>query len=385
MSNALLTDVPSTVTAALNQIDEESKALDIKDNAPIICEVGPFQVFKFESSRSTTTPISDHVSFNDMDLDTLSEVQTQDLSEPIDNNVPQSIIPNDYSSTSLDFLHWGDLFTWDVSVLDNPPQLSYDNFDTLPVNMNWPSESNMSFSDSLDTIFEPARDDVAWPQLDLMTDAPLLLKHFNDDVISQMGSLPINEKSAWRTLHYPSAIMTLSELTMLEINKDQIKRANLATFYALIAVSAFHLSLNPITFPTFTRPGDHWKSVSSRTYEAAKQHLKLSLEKESQPGPHKAKYKEQLMGISALLATAVSSYNPTCNVNLLQRQSDIYSFSPATKQTLGGVLQKWNASSAGAASQNQAYPAAHVSSTISTPGCASSLKASTFIGTRSTL
>jgi arginine metabolism regulation protein II len=95
---------------------------------------------------------------------------------------------------------------------------------------------------------------------------------------------------------------------MLEINKDQIKRANLATFYALIAVSAFHLSLNPITFPNFTRPGDHWKSVSSRTYEAAKQHLKLSLEKESQPGPHKAKYKEQLMGISAVLATAVSSY-----------------------------------------------------------------------------
>ncbi|KAG5659935.1 hypothetical protein KAF25_003457 [Fusarium avenaceum] len=336
MSNALLTDVPSTVTAALNQIDEESKALDVKDDAPIICEVGPFQVFKFESSRSTTTPISDHVSFNDMDLDTSSEVQTQDFSEPIDNDVSESIIPNDYSSTSLDFLHWGDLFTWDVSVLDNPPQLSYDNFDTLPVNINWPNESNISFSDSLDTMipFEPASDDVAWPQLDLMTDAPLLLKHFNDDVISQMGSLPINEKSAWRTLHYPSAIMTLSELTMLEVNKDQIKRANLATFYALIAVSSFHLSLNPITFPNFTRPGDHWKSVSCRTYEAAKQHLKLSLEKESQPGPHKAKYKEQLMGISAVLATALLSGNETDTRWCLTEMERLISWRGLTKPSI---------------------------------------------------
>nr|RBQ95924.1 hypothetical protein FVER53263_08468 [Fusarium verticillioides] len=240
-----------------------------------------------------------------MDLDTLSENQTQDFSETIENE----IVSNDFPTTSLDFLHWGDLFTWDVSVLDNPPQLPYD---TLPMDLNWPNESNMGFSESLDMMpFETASDDVAWPQLDLMMDAPLLLKHFNDDVISQMGSLPINEKSAWKTLHYPSAIMTLSELTMLDVDRDQIKRANLATFYALIAVSSFHLSLNSITFPNLARPGDHWKSLSNRTYEAAKQHLKVSLEKESQPGPHKAKYKEQLMGISAVLATALLSGNET--------------------------------------------------------------------------
>ncbi|KAF5680040.1 transcription factor ARG81 [Fusarium heterosporum] len=335
MSNALLTDVPSTVTAALNQIDEESKALDIEDEEQIICEVGPFQVFKFKSCQSTTTPIPDHVSFNDMDLDNLSEVQTQDFSEPIENDADQSIFPNDYSSTSLDFLHWGDLFTWDVSVLDNPPQ-PCDNFDTLPMNFNWPNESNMSFSDSLDTIvpFDAVSEDVAWPQLDLMTDAPLLLKHFNDDVISQMGSLPINEKSAWKTLHYPSAIITLSELTMLDVNKGQIKRANLATFYALIAVSAFHLSLNPITFPKFVRPGDHWKSISSRTYEAAKQHLKLSLEKESQPGPHKAKYKEQLMAISAVLATALLSGNETDTRWCLTEMERLISWRGLTKPSI---------------------------------------------------
>ncbi|CAF3502421.1 unnamed protein product [Fusarium graminearum] len=337
MSNALLKNVPYTVTAALNQIDEESKGLDVHDDAASICEVGPFQVFKFESSQSATTAISDHVSFNEMDLDTLSEPQTQDFSEPIDNDpdqlVDETVVPNDFSTTSLDFLHWGDLFTWDVSVLDNPPQLPYENFDALPMSINWPEES---FSESLDTMipFEPVTDDVAWPQLDLKTDAPLLLKHFNDDVISQMGSLPINEKSAWRTLHYPSAIMTLSELTMLEVNKDQIKRANLSTFYALIAVSAFHLSLNPITFPSLARPGDHWESVSSRTYEAAKQHLRVSLEKESQPGPNKAKYKEQLMGISAVLATALLSGNETDTRWCLTEMERLISWRGLTKPSI---------------------------------------------------
>ncbi|KAG7425464.1 Arginine metabolism regulation protein II [Fusarium oxysporum f. sp. raphani] len=331
MSNALVTNVPSTVTAALNQIDEESKGLDIKDDAANTCEVGPFQVFKFETSQSVTTP-SDHVSFNDMDLDTLSENQTQDFSETIEND---QIASNDFSTTSLDFLHWGDLFTWDVSVLDNPPQLPYDNFDTLPMNLNWPNETNMGFSESLDMMpFETASDDVAWPQLDLMMDAPILLKHFNDDVISQMGSLPINEKSAWKTLHYPSAIMTLSELTMLDVDRDQIKRANLATFYALIAVSSFHLSLNSITFPSLARPGDHWKSLSSRTYEAAKQHLKVSLEKESQPGPHKAKYKEQLMGISAVLATALLSGNETDTRWCLTEMERLISWRGLTKPSI---------------------------------------------------
>ncbi|KAF5022186.1 hypothetical protein F66182_5773 [Fusarium sp. NRRL 66182] len=302
MSNALIRDIPSSVTAALAKIDDESKALDMQEDAPLTCNAGPFRVFRFESRPS----ISDQVSSHNIDVD------GQDLTESVDHDPVISAPGNDSSSTSLDFLHWGDLFTWDVSALDNPAQLVHYNFDTLPISPDWPNEACINLSDPLGSIINSnMTDDVAWPHLDLMMDAPLLLKHFNDDVISQMGSLPINEKSAWRTLHYPSAIMTLSELTMLDVDKDRIKRANLATFYALIAVSAFHLSLNSVTFSSLARPGDYWKSVSSQTYEAAKHHLRLSLEKESQPGPRKAKYKEQLMGISAVLATALLSGNET--------------------------------------------------------------------------
>ncbi|KAF4446776.1 arginine metabolism regulation ii [Fusarium albosuccineum] len=317
MSSALINGVPSTVTAALSEIEEESKTLDIEDRAPSTFSIGPFQVFKFESEPCTSmgTAISDSVSFNGMDIDDLSEDRSQGYSEPAGFDLTKSTFSNDFATSSLDFLQWGDLFTWDVSILDNPPLLSsfnpsQDSIDTLPINLNWPAESNVNFSEALDPMLslDTCATDLAWPQMDMIVDAPLLLKHFNDDVISQMGSLPINEKSAWRTLHYPSAVMTMSQLTVLDTNKDQIKHANLAIFYALIAVSAFHLSLNSTTFPALARPGDHWKCLSNRTYDAAKHHLKLSLEKECQP-PNKAKYKEQLMGISSVLATALLSGN----------------------------------------------------------------------------
>ncbi|KAJ3538811.1 hypothetical protein NM208_g5738 [Fusarium decemcellulare] len=317
MTSALINGVPSTVTAALSEIEEESKTLDIEADAPSTFSIGPFQVFKFESEPCTSmgTAVSDSVSFSGMDIDDLSEDRSQVYSEPAGFDVTKSTFSNDFATSSLDFLQWGDLFTWDVSILDNPPLLSsfnpsQDSIDTLPINLNWPTEPNVNFSETLDPMLslDTSATDLAWPQMDLIVDAPLLLKHFNDDVISQMGSLPINEKSAWRTLHYPSAIMTMSQLTVLDTNKDQIKHANLAIFYALIAVSAFHLSLNSTTFPALARPGDHWKCLSNRTYDAAKHHLKLSLEKECQP-PNKAKYKEQLMGISAVLATALLSGN----------------------------------------------------------------------------
>ncbi|RMJ09884.1 hypothetical protein CDV36_010482 [Fusarium kuroshium] len=310
MSSALINNVPSTIAAALSEIDEESKSLEIEDHASNTHEVGPFRVFKFEPEpcHSIGTAISDPVSFGGMDIDDLSE----GYSESVIFDPTRPTTSTDFPSSSLDFLQWGDLFTWDVSILDNPPlpMNPQDGLGALPMNLNWPTEPTVNFSETLDPMLsvDTTPDDVAWPQIDLVGDAALLLRHFNDDVISQMGSLPINEKSAWRTLHYPAAIMTLSQLTVLDADKEKIKHANLAIFYALIAVSSFHLSLNSATFPALARPGDYWRSLSCRTYEAAKHHLRLSLEKECQQ-PNKAKYKEQLMGISAVLATSLLSGN----------------------------------------------------------------------------
>ncbi|KAM5344184.1 hypothetical protein ACJ41O_012721 [Fusarium nematophilum] len=345
MSNALINDVPSTISAALCEIEEESKTLGIEDGAQEAFAVGPFRVFRFEPDlcSSVGTAVSDSVSFSGIDLDDLSEDREQEpggYSGPVNFDLSRTALPSDFAPSSLDFLQWGDLFTWDVSILDNPPLFSSTNFPqdsvgALPLTMNWQPEPVLNFPDALHTLpsLDVTTSDPAWPQIDLLVDAPVLLRHFNDQVISQMGSLPINEKSAWRILHYPLAVMTLSQLTVLDVTKDQTKHANLANFFALIAVSALHLALNPTAFPALARPGVHWKALSGRTYDAAKQHLKSTLEKECQP-PGKAKYKEQLMGISATLAFALLSGNEGDTRWCLTEMERLISWRGLTKPTI---------------------------------------------------
>lgn len=320
LSRDLVNDVPSTVTAALNEVDEKSKGLHTDGPAAGEFSVGPFRVCRFGSEpRQSVEPevtASETASFSGVEFNTPSERHDRGpqherepprLHEPGNLDLGMTAAFDD-SSNFLDFLQWGDLFTCDANMLDVPPlfpDLPQNQPDTLPIDANWQPNPPLDHEEILNPVLDTSASDPEWPQLDLAVDAPLLLRHFNDEVINQMGSLPINEKSAWRTLHFPSAIMTLSYLTVLGVEKEKIKHANLANFYALIAVSALHLSLRPgASEEEMAWPGDHYRSLSVRLYAAAKHHLRLSLETECQP-PRKAKYKEQLLGISATLAFAV--------------------------------------------------------------------------------
>jgi arginine metabolism regulation protein II len=206
------------------------------------------------------------------------------------------------------------LFTWDF---DPSQQTSFHYSDPIAsaTGPDVPSRTEWRVNDADASLQEINHDQglpfeldsLAWPKLDMDVDAPLLLKHFNDKVIDQMGSLPVNEKSPWRILNYPSAIMTFTQLAVLKIDRHTIKHACLSNFYALIAVSAFHLSLNPIHSPKTDGTDHHWASVSMATYEAAKYHLSVSLLTESKP-PNKGKYKVQLMAIASILTTSVSFF-----------------------------------------------------------------------------
>ncbi|KAJ3959438.1 hypothetical protein N0V92_003947 [Colletotrichum tropicale] len=247
------------------------------------------------------------------------DVASINNADSVDDSAGMPNALDDLFSTSLDFLQWGDLFTWDTEVpgLESGP---------LPISSieghelaNHPSgvwstgntgdihgHSGDAVPDGTDADLEG----MAWPEVDWVVDAPALLKHFNEEVINQMGSLPINEKSGWRILNVPSAILTLSHITMFGVDQKDIRHASLANLYGLLAVSAFHLSLNPGAFPALSRPGDYWHFLSDRTYEAAKIHLKISLESEtSRNSTSKAKYKEQLMAVGAVLASALLSGN----------------------------------------------------------------------------
>lgn len=338
MSTALIADVPSTVTAALNEIDEESRL--VEEHTSSKHAVGPFSVFGTGPLPSVETPASSSVktaispsveTIYSESIDTvltdppsLADNETGDKHDGHNFEAGGFVNPNhvslagpssfiDMLSNSLDFLQWSDLFAWDTNLLDDslgllPLEQTLAQECSLAPTMDWQADVPEPYPETQNhsLVQEDAPYDVAWPEVDLVMDAPLLLKHFNEQVIAQMGSLPINEKSPWRILNVPSAIVTMSHLTVFDMAKDDIKHANLANFYALIAVSSYHLSLNPTSFPSLARQGDHWKKLSEKTYEAAKHHLQLSLEMESRL-PNKAKYKDQLMAVAAILATSVLS------------------------------------------------------------------------------
>ncbi|KAK7433837.1 hypothetical protein CaCOL14_010061 [Colletotrichum acutatum] len=340
MSTSLFTSLPSTVNEALFKIDNQAKSVESREEMEIT--IGPFNVFHGVSSvpdgdsevdlgakisgpvveeravdkcdnlsfsEGTTSPSNLGYSLRDIDYATADVAGS---CGPNVNDLTVSDALDELLSSSLDVLQWGDLFTWGAEG-NHLPHLGY-SIDEIPCSNQEPHTTldDWTIRETINHQTTDARGSgsvrpgvISEPNEDLVADAPLLLKHFYDEVINQMGSLPINEKSAWRILNFPSAIVTLSQLTMLELPIYDTRHANLSNLYAIIAVSAFHLSLNSESFPELTKPERYWKSLSERTYDCAKFHLKLTLEEES-AGPKKAKYKEQLMAAAAILATAAS-------------------------------------------------------------------------------
>ncbi|KAK1702629.1 fungal-specific transcription factor domain-containing protein [Colletotrichum acutatum] len=311
MSTSLFTSLPSTVNEALFKIDNQAKSVESREEMEIT--IGPFNVFhgcdNLSFSEGTTSPSNLGYSLRDIDYATADVAGS---CGPNVNDLTVSDALDELLSSSLDVLQWGDLFTWGAEG-NHLPHLGY-SIDEIPCSNQEPHTTldDWTIRETINHQTTDARGSgsvrpgvISEPNEDLVADAPLLLKHFYDEVINQMGSLPINEKSAWRILNFPSAIVTLSQLTMLELPIYDTRHANLSNLYAIIAVSAFHLSLNSESFPELTKPERYWKSLSERTYDCAKFHLKLTLEEES-AGPKKAKYKEQLMAAAAILATAAS-------------------------------------------------------------------------------
>lgn len=342
MSTSLVASLPSTVNEAILKIENEAKSVESREEVEIA--IGPFNVFhgvyqvpdgesEVGLGAKTSTPVMEEHAIDKCDNLSSSEgtVSPSNLGKSIratdyataDGAGSCGLIVNDLTvsdaldellSSSLDVLQWGDLFTWNAEE-NHSPLPSY-SINEVPCSNQGPPAilDDWTIRETINQQMTEIRGSSSvrpsvFPELndDLIADAPLLLKHFYDEVINQMGSLPINEKSAWRILNFPSAIVTLSQLTILELPSHDIRHANLSNLYALIAVSAFHLSLNSENFPEMKKPERYWKSLSERTYECAKFHLKLSLEEES-AAPKKAKYKEQLMAAAAILATAVSIF-----------------------------------------------------------------------------
>lgn len=364
LSTTLLASVESSVGEALEDIEDQAR--DLQDDQTIQVSVGPFGVFgigtpiniRNASAVSNTdrpteyqNPLPTPAGPKPLEAQRTSMIVAEDHGQEFrssESNFVQEPASFDFSmvdfegwqdlfSSSLAFLQWNDLFTADVfqESFSVPPGHS-----TTTDGSEWsPFQCFMADSRILaiapETTFGSTLESPGWQQLGLDPDIPMLLQHFDDKVVNQMGALPINEKSAWRILNYPSAVVTLAKLTAAPDVKQNTTHACLSNFFAVVAVSAFHVAVNPGASPNLARQGNHWASLSDQMYKKAKHHIRESLASETE-APSKAKYKDQLMAIAAILATAVSTQaHPWHNQRTSNRS--FCSSSPQTRLMLGGI------------------------------------------------
>lgn len=137
-------------------------------------------------------------------------------------------------------------------------------------------------------------------EAELLTHGQGLLKYFKDALVPTYSPLPVCSKSPWETLNCCAAVHTLADLTYLQ-NSD-VKQASMANLFGILACSAF----------TIAKKRSNLSSISSSMCEEfhdyasmrAKKCLQESLKAETW-GQQKAKYKDQLMAFTTLIALAV--------------------------------------------------------------------------------
>ena len=304
MSTALGSDLVSgSIDASLAEVD--SRLRDPGRSAEGDIVIGPFAVLDFSSApHKPPLELSPEVDLIEPDLASTIEVPDTVAPEDVQNPSPSSIL--DSLSHIDDFLHWSDLLSFSpdqtgflsTGALTIPNDLSFDmsqEMGLLPV--------DSSQNDDLLRMLTPpqAPAELVPTKIDALKDAPCLLKHFQDVVIPHIMAIPCRQKSPWKILNVPAAVVTYGDSTFL--GTEKISHARLANLYGLLACSAIHLVLNPSTIST--KPPEYWWQVANQAYQEAKDHMQTSLNSESQ-GLKKAKYKDQLMAACILIQYTVS-------------------------------------------------------------------------------
>lgn len=326
MSVKLGTDLVSgSVDASLAEVDIRSRDPERSVESDII--IGPFAVLDFSGPAPfKRQPIASPEEGSQVQEPTLAvqsdpfiektqipaaqsdDVPQQgDMSAEMPDPSPASII--DSLSNMDDFLHWSDILSY------SPDQTGFATHPTLsaPYDFSFDlSGEAMSLPAALNSLDDPLR--MLTPQQtpmelrtsneDVLKDGQFLLKHFQDVVIPRIMAIPFGQKSPWKILNLPAAVVAFGDTTYL--GTEGVSHARLANLYGLFACAAMDLALQPST-ETIHSP-EHWYQIANQTYQHAKDHIQISLQHET-GGPKKAKYKDQLMAANILTQYAVSSPN----------------------------------------------------------------------------
>ena len=304
MSVSLATDLPyGSIDTSLAEVDARSRDAKFQSTGDIA--IGPFSVIDMTPTSSIEPlPRSVHTT-NETEGNETVQAPTPSVSDMPSLTLDPSSMMVDSLSEMDDFLHWSDLFDPAAVPSGLTPQPLLEPMDSLEFSTalrvaqaDTNAEGNFIPNGRMITPQHTPVD--TGSSVDVLTDVPFLLKHFQDHVIAQMMAMPLGEKSPWKILNVPAAVLTYSDMTFL--GSQNINHARLANLYGILACSAYHLSLN-LDFGSKQSP-EHWILVADQSHWKAKEHMQISLKQEIHE-PKKAKYKDQLMAICAMTAFAV--------------------------------------------------------------------------------
>ena len=288
MSSALVSEVASySIDQHLADIDTQSKDLE-EQNKGDIC-LGPFSVLKLTNDTTQSAAIG----APNLECELVCNLDMSD-EPPILATAPfpEPSTAEDLLGNLDNYLQWADVFSLDpipVELVFTPPLSEHG---THPAEWFSPNELQGS----------PIHAQGASQISDALSEAPFLLRHFQNHVVTRIIWLPMTQKSPWRIMNTPFAMITFDQLTYM--NQSNIKSAGLANLYAILACASYHLVKNPEF--ALDKPGMNWENIAKTTYAEAKQHMNMSYANELR-GTHKAKYKEQLMAMLSLTTFAVSN------------------------------------------------------------------------------
>jgi arginine metabolism regulation protein II len=278
------------------EIDNTSRDLDDQTNRGI--SIGPFGVLN----------LTKHIAAPDQETRKefheaagLELENTKSVSDLTDVPFPGLSTAEEMLGNLDTYLQWADIFNLDPPPVGWTLTSPISGFEEHGTIVTPQSSTDLPLLepqlDGLDT--ELTQNDLEG--LDILGEGPLLLRHFNENVVTRIIWLPMTQKSPWHILNIPHAMVTLDQITYM--GHATIKHASLANLYGILACAAFHLSANPNLIPD--RPDQYWTRLSAAAYEEGKAHVNNSLELELE-GPQKAKYKEQLMAMISLTTFTVS-------------------------------------------------------------------------------
>jgi arginine metabolism regulation protein II len=304
MSTALGKDLLSgSIDASLAEVDLRSRDPDREPDGDIV--IGPFAVLDLTKSahrRQSTTDIAQpqQDELVPTEPEPAQEPATSMIMEQIPGPSPVSIV--DSLSQMDDFLHWSDLLSFSPRETGTYPTLS------MPNDLSFDLSNDLGLFQDAQITQEPtempnphqAAMELTSTTPDVLKDAQFLLKHFQDVVIPQIMAIPFGEKSPWKILNLPAAVMAFGDTTFL--GTGGVSHARLANLYGVLACSAIDLALKPSI--ELVEPTERWHRIAYQTYQLAKDHIQISLQRETH-GPEKAKYKDQLMAANILTQYAV--------------------------------------------------------------------------------